>query len=97
MSDPTVTEVEIEAAWDAWCNAHGCYERDNIIDVLLAAARVREASITEAVEAERAACEAIARDGCLVPPDGGSPTEDERLMCEGIADAIAARATKSAT
>lgn len=28
--------------------------------------------------------------GCLVPPDSGSPTEAERLMCEGIAGAILA-------
>lgn len=42
----------------------------------------------EAVEAEREACARIAREGCLVPPDGGSPTEEERIMCEGIATAI---------
>lgn len=36
-------------------------------------------------EAER-----IARDGCLVPPDGGSPTEAEAQMCDDIADRIAA-------
>jgi hypothetical protein len=32
----------------------------------------------------------IAENGCLVPPDGGSPTEGERLMCEDIAKAIRA-------
>lgn len=32
----------------------------------------------------------IAETGCLVPPDGGSPTEDEREMCESIASAIRA-------
>lgn len=31
---------------------------------------------------------AVARDGCLVAPDGGSPTDDEREMCDRIADAI---------
>ena len=30
----------------------------------------------------------IAREGCLVPPDGGSPTEDERQMCARIAENI---------
>ena len=30
----------------------------------------------------------VAEKGCLVPPDGGSPTEDERIMCDGIAAAI---------
>lgn len=38
-------------------------------------------------QALRAAA-AVARDGCLVPPDGGSPTDDEREMCDHIADAI---------
>lgn len=32
----------------------------------------------------------IAREGCLVPPDGGSPSESEVDMCEGIARAIEA-------
>ena len=32
----------------------------------------------------------IAEKGCLVPPDGGSPTEDERIMCENIALSIRA-------
>jgi len=33
-------------------------------------------------------CAKIADCGCLVPPDGGSPTEAEREMCDGIASAI---------
>ena len=32
----------------------------------------------------------IAERGCLVPPDGGSPTEAEREMCEAIAASIRA-------
>lgn len=44
--------------------------------------------IDQRVAAERKRCASIARNGCLVPPDGGSPTEDEREMCEGIAKAI---------
>jgi hypothetical protein len=40
---------------------------------------------------EREACAMIARDGCLVPPDGGSPSESERVPCEEIAAAIRAR------
>jgi hypothetical protein len=49
-------------------------------------------------ELERALGEAakIARNGCLVPPDGGSPTEAERLMCDHIAAAIDALLTPSA-
>lgn len=30
----------------------------------------------------------IARNGCLVPPDGGSPPDAEAEMCDHIADAI---------
>jgi hypothetical protein len=30
----------------------------------------------------------IAENACLVPPDGGLPTEEERLMCEYAAAAI---------
>lgn len=32
----------------------------------------------------------IARDGCLVEPDGGSPSEDEVRICDRIADRIQA-------
>lgn len=46
---------------------------------------------TIVADAEREACAFIAFNGCLVPPDGGSPTEAERLMCEDIATAIRAR------
>ena len=42
-------------------------------------------------EKEREACATIAIYGCMVPPDGGSPTEDERLLCEHIAHSIRAR------
>ena len=42
-------------------------------------------------EKEREACAQIAIYGCMVPPDGGSPTEDERLLCEHIAHSIRAR------
>lgn len=38
---------------------------------------------------EEAAC--IARNGCLVPPDGGSPTEAEAELCESIASMIRLR------
>lgn len=33
-------------------------------------------------------CAKIARDGCLVPPDGGSPTNEEADLCDSIADSI---------
>ncbi len=38
----------------------------------------------------------IAENGCLVPPDGGSPTEEEREMCESIASQIRLRKLKDA-
>lgn len=38
----------------------------------------------------------IAENGCLVPPDGGSPTEAERDMCKSIASAIRALQSKAA-
>lgn len=40
--------------------------------------------IARAIMDERKRCAKVARYGCLVPPDGGAPTEDERLMCERI-------------
>lgn len=45
--------------------------------VLLAAEVRRQDAVIER-------CAMIARNGCLVPPDGGSPTEAERLLCEEI-------------
>ncbi len=41
-------------------------------------------AVMAAEAAERNRCALIARNGCLVPPDGGSPTEEERLLCEEI-------------
>lgn len=48
-------------------------------------------AIKKAVEAEREACAKIAEHWCLVPPDGGSPTEAEKEMCDGIAKEIRGR------
>jgi hypothetical protein len=33
-------------------------------------------------------CASIAKQACLVAPDGGSPTEDEYLVCEEAARRI---------
>jgi hypothetical protein len=44
---------------------------------------------------EREACADVALNACLVPPDGGSPTEEDRLMCERAADLILARSVPS--
>lgn len=40
---------------------------------------------------EREACARIAENACLVPPDGGSPTEAEAEMCNRAAQFIRAR------
>ena len=50
-----------------------------------------DAKLDFCIAAEREACAQIAIYGCMVPPDGGSPTEDERLLCEHIAHSIRAR------
>lgn len=44
-----------------------------------------------AVIAEREACAKLADVGMLVPPDGGSPTQDEIDVAKRIAAAIRAR------
>lgn len=36
------------------------------------------------------ACAKVARDACLVPPDGGSPTEAERRVAQAAHDNIRA-------
>lgn len=48
------------------------YVRADVVDAIVAE-KVREA-LTEAAY--------IARNACLVPPDGGNPTEYERLVCD---------------
>lgn len=62
------------------------------IDRLRAALADVAAEMPQAVLHERNRCAWIARHGCLVPPDGGSPTEAERLLCEEIARRIRAEA-----
>lgn len=36
----------------------------------------------------------VARNACLVPPDGGNPTEDERVVCDAAGDYILALANQ---
>ncbi|WP_422049877.1 hypothetical protein [Shimia sp.] len=48
-------------------------------------------AIAEAVKVEREACAYIALNACLVPPDGGSPTEAEAAVCDEAARRIRAR------
>ena len=67
-------DVDSQQAVDAFAAMHhgktvGLYPR-SVLDAAVAAAVER--------------CATVARNGCLVLPDGGSPTEDERLLCEEI-------------
>lgn len=48
----------------------------------------REVETREELQAGLKQAWHIARDGCLVPPDGGSPTSDEFAMCARIANRI---------
>jgi hypothetical protein len=50
-----------------------------------------------AVLAEREACAQVAENACLVPPDGGSPTEAEAEMCRNAAQFIRARSNPPLT
>lgn len=47
-----------------------------------------ENKIVAALEEERERCARIADNGMLVPPDGGSPSEDEIRVAQNIAAAI---------
>ena len=76
-------EREVVANWimdRGFATGHG----DSIVDLL-------DQLEWQIAEKEREACAQIAIYGCMVPPDGGSPTEDERLLCEHIAHSIRAR------
>ena len=42
----------------------------------------RGAAWKAGAEAMREAAASVASNACLVPPDGGNPTEEERLVCE---------------
>lgn len=49
------------------------------------------AQVAAAVLAEREACAHVAADACLVPPDGGSPTEAEYEVAKAAAERIRSR------
>lgn len=50
------------------------------LDAAERADQARDAALEEAAT--------VAENACLVPPDGGSPTDDEREMCEEAARQI---------
>ena len=59
--------------------------------VLATIAAAKAAAVAAAVLAERERCARLAEQACLVPPDGGSPTDDEKLVADAAAAAIRAR------
>ena len=67
---------EVTLSWEEFCE----------IGRRLLSSSAAERAVREALE-EAAK---VAERGCLVPPDGGSPTESEREMCEAIARDIRA-------
>lgn len=58
---------------------------------LLQEADALVAGIGRLVKGERDWCARIAREGCLVPPDGGSPTPEEIELCDRISERILAQ------
>ncbi len=63
---------------------------NRLTDALSAALDRAEAAASAARDAAFRKAAAIARDGCLAPPDGGSPSDEEREFCEEIARRIIA-------
>lgn len=73
VSDTTETLISADAGiWRFWVSKDAVYTPASL------------PGFREGIEAAAR----IARDGCLVPPDGGSPTQGEIDMCENIAAAI---------
>ena len=78
VGEQIVRELHGLNGYDAWAEhvAKAIAAARESFDIIA----VRNAALEEAAK--------IAETGCLVPPDGGSPTEEEREMCENIASAI---------
>jgi hypothetical protein len=73
----------------------GVGEYTRLIERQIAAATVVDADVILAARREGAAimrerAAKVAANGCLAPPDGGSPTNAEREMCDAIAAVIRA-------
>jgi hypothetical protein len=85
-------------AWEGGCSGEGCVANDLVWDTskeLAVATWNRRASPAEDVRREALEEAAkVAERGCLTHPDGGSPTEPERELCEAIARDIRALTAK---
>ena len=64
------------------------FERAKAVDQALFQAQEAAKDLARRLDDERERCAQIALNGCLVYPDGGSPTEDEAALCEEIARRI---------
>ena len=76
------------AKWEHGDDAHRAWLRSVAVpDIASALATARAEGAAE----EREACARIAHEGCLVPPDGGSPSSEELAVCDHIERYIRAR------
>jgi len=85
LDDPNVRE-DVARVCEAWAESSDRH----VFPLRAAALRDLAAEIRTSPSRQSILEEAakVAERGCLVPPDGGSPTEAEREMCEAIAAAI---------
>ena len=78
--DAAHEEAFMDAVWTALkADATDLGKQQRILTALRAIPAINPAAIREAALREAAY---VAINACLVPPDGGSPTEAERLVCE---------------
>lgn len=77
-----------------WAGMHGAtawHLIDRHADAWCEVGAMMNAWLSANVAIEREACAKVAENACLVDPDGGSPTEEERIVCEEAARRIRAR------
>ena len=99
LTQPALADDIAEALYDASCDGDGRPRPDALAHhlakrglVIVEAQRLERIQPFDATLAHPdaktliARAARIAREGCLVPP--GSPTEEERQMCERIAEDI---------
>lgn len=88
-------DASMSAVDAATCPEMAIYHEGTFWDMLDIAYRsgdlVTKEELEAAVSSEREACAYIAYQACLVPPDGGSPTEEEAAVCDVAAKRIRAR------
>lgn len=89
---PTILPPEAQEAVARAINAVGCIQNFYKCPVKSnCVCREMAAALTAAAPFFAEACAKIARDACLVEPDGGSPSEDECRVADTAAERILAR------